>query len=296
MATGNPIIHHKFTADPTALVHSGTIYLYTGHDEAPPGREEYIMHEWLCFSSKNMTDWQEHSSPLRATDFKWAKGDAYASKVIFHNNRFYWFVSVSHATIPGKALGVAISESPTGPFIDAIGSALINQQMIPDAGLELVNLDPTVLIDDDNEAHLIWGNSKCYYTKLSADLLTIKEPIRTLSLPSFTEGSNLHAHNRWYYLSYGSGFHEKVAYAMSRDPEGPWEYKGILNEIPGNCQTNRPAIVDFKGKSYFFYHNGALPNGGSHRRSVCLDYLHYNADDTIKRIIMTSEGLESPQI
>jgi beta-xylosidase len=287
MPTANPIIRHKFTADPTVIVHKDTVYLYTGHDEPPSGIDDYYMQDWLCFSSKDLTDWQEHPSPLKATDFNWAKGDAYASKVIFHYNKFYCFVSVSHATIPGKAIGVAASDHPTGPFTDAIGSALITQDMIPDPQLPLVNLDPTVLIDNNNQAHLIWGNTKCYYTKLAANLLQIRGPISTLDLPSFTEGSNLHAHSGWHYLSYGYGFPEKVAYAMSRSPEGPWEYKGILNEIPDNCQTNRPAIIDFKGKSYFFYHNGALPNGGSHRRSVCLDHLHYNPDGTIKPIVMT---------
>jgi beta-xylosidase len=287
MPTGNPIIRHKFTADPTAIVHKDTVYLYTGHDEPPPGIDDYRMHEWLCFSSRDLNSWQEHPSPLKATDFSWAIGDAYASKVIFYNNKCYWFASVSHATIPGKAIGVAVSDDPTGPFADAIGSALITQDIIPDTELELVNLDPTVLIDDNKQAHLIWGNAKCYYTKLSASLLQLDGPIRTLSLPSFTEGANLHTHNGWYYLSYGYDFPEKVAYAISRSPEGPWEFKGILNEIPANCQTNRPAVIDYRGKSWFFYHNGALPNGGSHRRSVCLDELHYNPDDTIKPIVMT---------
>jgi hypothetical protein len=82
-----------------------------------------------------------------------------------------------------------------------------------------------------------------------------------------------------------------VAYAMSKSIHGPWIFKGILNEIAGNCQTNRPAILDFKGQSDFFYHNGALKEGGSHRRSVCIDRLYYNDDDTIKRVIMTSEGV-----
>jgi hypothetical protein len=86
---------------------------------------------------------------------------------------------------------------------------------------------------------------------------------------------------------------EKVAYAMSRNINGPWEFKGILNEIAGNCDTKRPVILDFKGKSYFIYHNGALKNGGSHRRSVCIEYLYYNGDGTIKRVVMTSEGVNA---
>src|SRR5882724_2632077 len=170
---GNPIIQHKFTADPTVLVHDDTVYLYTGHDEAPFPTEDYVMNDWLCFSSKDLRHWQEHPSPLKATSFAWASGDAYASKVIHHNSRFYWFVSVSHATIKGKAIGVAVSDSPAGPLSDAIGAALITQDMIPDPHLEKVNLDPTVLIDDHATPHLIWGNSKCYHVKLKGNLLEL---------------------------------------------------------------------------------------------------------------------------
>jgi hypothetical protein len=84
---GNPIITHKFSCDPTALVFDDTVYLYTGHDEAPVGTEEYVMKDWLCFSSSDMEHWREHPSPLKAVDFKWAKGDAYASKVIERNGK-----------------------------------------------------------------------------------------------------------------------------------------------------------------------------------------------------------------
>jgi hypothetical protein len=79
---------------------------------------------------------------------------------------------------------------------------------------------------------------------------------------------------------------------MSRSINGPWEYKGILNEIAGNSNTNHQAITEFKGQWYFIYHNGAIPTqGGSFRRSVCIDRLYYNEDNTIKRIQMTSEGV-----
>ena len=109
-----------------------------------------------------------------------------------------------------------------------------------------------------------------------------------ISVPGFVEGAHVHKRDRWYYLSYGFEFPEKVAYAMSRSIDGPWEFKGILNELAGNCQTNRPCIVDFKRTSYFIYHNGGLPDGGSHRRSVCIDRLYYNADGSMKRVIMTT--------
>jgi len=78
---------------------------------------------------------------------------------------------------------------------------------------------------------------------------------------------------------------------MSRDIDGPWEFKGILNDAAENCETNRAAIIDFKGKSYLICHNGALPTGGSHRRSICIDELHYNSNGTIRRVAMTTAGV-----
>jgi beta-xylosidase len=288
----NPVIRHKYTADPTALVHNDTIYMYTGHDEAPVGTEAYIMNEWLCFSSTNLAEWKEHAVPLKATDFSWASGNAYASKVIAHNGKFYWYVAVAHASIKGSAIGVAEAAHPAGPFKDARGSALVTLDMLPSDIHEKANLDPTVLIDNNGHAYIFWGNGKCFYAKLKPNLTELDGPINnTLDLPGFEEGAHLHTRNGWYYLSYGYQMPEKVAYAMSRSIEGPWEFKGILNELAGNCETNRPAILDFKDRSYFIYHNGGLKNGGSHRRSVCIDYLYYNPDGTMKRVIMTSEGV-----
>lgn len=290
---GNPVIRHIYTADPAAIAYNGTVYMYTGHDEPPDGIEDYVMKNWLCFSSKDMVHWKEHPVPLRASDFGWAKGDAYASQVVHRKATFYWYVAVSHATIPGKAIGVAVADSPAGPFRDAIGKALITNETIGVPGENKINLDPTVLIDDDGQAYLFWGNSLCYYVKLKENMIELDGPVQKIDLPKFTEGAWIYKRQGWYYLLYGYDFPEKVAYAISRHIDGPWEFKGIINEIAGNCKTNSPAILDFKGNTYFIYHNGGLKEGGSHRRSVCIDYMYFNDDGTIKKIVMTSEGVQA---
>jgi beta-xylosidase len=292
--TGNPIIKNKYTADPGAFVYKDSVYLYTGHDEAAPGKEGYVMHEWLCFSSGNMVDWKEHSVPLMVKDFTWAKDDAWASQVIERNGKFYWYVATEHATIPGKAIGVAVSDKPTGPFKDARGSALITNDMTStESKMMWDDIDPSVIIDSDGQAYLFWGNRKCYYAKLKPNMTEIDGEIKTVELPDYTEAPWIHKQNGWYYLSYASSFPEKISYAMSRSVNGPWKYKGILNEVAGNSNTNHQAIINFKGKNYFIYHNGSLPtDGGSFRRSVCIDYLYYNSDGSIKRIVMTSEGVK----
>ncbi len=289
----NPIIKDKYTADPAALVYNDKVYLYTGHDEAPNDFNFYKMNEWLVYSSSDMVRWKSHPVPLKVTDFAWAKADAWAGQVIERNGKFYWYVAISHATIPGKSIGVAVSDSPIGPFKDVLGKAIITNEMTTETKIDWDDIDPSVIIDDDGQGYLFWGNTVCHYAKLKENMIELEGPIQTINLPNYTEAPWIHKHKDWYYLSYASEFPEKIVYAMSKSVNGPWEYKGILNELAGNSNTNHQAIIDFKGIPYFIYHTGGIqPNGGSFRRSVCIDKLYYNEDGTMKRIIMTSEGIQ----
>lgn len=288
----NPLFPDVLTADPAALVVKDKVYLYTGHDVAKDNTKFYEMHDWLVFSSSDMVNWEAHGPRMKVSDFKWAKGDAWASQIIERKGKYYWYVAVRHNdTKPGFAIGVAVGDSPLGPFKDALGKALITNDMTTDTPNDWDDIDPSVFIDDDGQAYLFWGNSKPRYAKLKKNMVELDGPITPINIPNFTEALWIHKHGDWYYLSYATGFPEKIAYAMSKSVAGPWEYKGILNELAGNSNTNHQAIIDFKGKSYFIYHNGGVqPDGGSFRRSVCIDDLYYNADGTIKRIVMTSEG------
>lgn len=293
VASGNPIIDYKYTADPAAMVYRDNVYLYAGHDECPVPKEHYQLNEWLVFSSPDMKTWTEHAVPLKASDFTWAKGEAWASQVIERDGTFYWYVTVEHRN-GGKSIGVATSDSPLGPFKDACGSALITNEMTDQTPKKMWDdIDPTVWVDHDGEAYLIWGNSQCYYARLKRNMIELDGPIHRIDLPEFTEAPWIHKRGDWYYLSYATQFPEKIAYAMSRSIEGPWEYKGILNELAGNCNTNHQAIIEFKGDWYFIYHNGGINTvGGSFRRSVCIDRLYYNDDGTLRRVQMTTEGVE----
>lgn len=289
----NPIITDKYTADAAALVYNDKVYLYAGHDQAPDNVEGYRMHEWLVYTSEDMVNWQEHPVPLKPTDFVWASGSAWASQVIERNGKFYFYATVEHGSIHGKAIGVAVADNPLGPFKDALGKALITNDMTTETNISWDDIDPTVWIDDDGQAYLYWGNTVCHYVKLKENMLEFDGPIETVELPNYTEAPWIHKKGDWYYLSYAYQFPEKIAYAMSKSVTGPWEFKGILNEVAGNSNTNHQAIIEFKGKDYFIYHNGSIPtHGGSFRRSVCIDRLYYNADGTMKRVIMTSEGIQ----
>ncbi|WP_258104238.1 family 43 glycosylhydrolase [Marinoscillum sp. MHG1-6] len=290
VSSGNPIIRHKYTADPAALVHDGVFYIYSGQDIGDGSY--YNMPNWCVFSSEDMETWYEHPVPLKANTFNWTKDNSsWASQVIERDGKFYWYVSAEHASGSGKAIGVAVSDSPTGPFEDARGSAIITNDMTTRwTGISWDDIDPTVWIDDDGQAYLFWGNTQCYYAKLKDNMIELDGDIIAVDLPNFTEAPWIHKNGDWYYLSYAYQWPEKTAYARSKSIEGPWEFGGILNELAGNSNTNHQAIVKYKGDWYFVYHNGGI--GGSYLRSVCIDYLYHNPDGTIKRIQMTSEGVE----
>jgi len=167
IVAGNPVIKNKYTAYPGAFVYKDSAYLYTGHDEAPAGKEGYVMHEWLCFSSADMVHWKEHPAPLTVKDFGWAKDDAWASQVIERNEKFYWYVSTEHATVPGKAIGVSVANNPIEPFKDLLGKALVTNDITsPGSKLMWDDIDPFIIIDKDGQAYLFWGNHKYYYAKL----------------------------------------------------------------------------------------------------------------------------------
>jgi hypothetical protein len=286
---GNPIIKHKFTADPAAFVENDTLWLFTGHD-FEGGQKGYKLKDWLLFSTTDLKNWTEYPVPLKIEDFKWDKtNDAYAGQAIKRNGKYYWYISTN-----GSGIGVAVADKPQGPYKDAIGKPLLTNADCFASTHSWTCIDPAVFIDDDGQAWLFWGNGVCYYAKLKENMIEIDGSIKKIDFEGlqFTEAPWVHKYEGNYYLSYASGFPEKIAYAMAKNIEGPYEYKGILNEIAGNSNTNHQTILDFKGKSYFIYHNGAIQtNGSSYSRSVCIDQLGYNNDGTIKRVVMTTEGV-----
>ncbi|WP_207431378.1 glycoside hydrolase family 43 protein [Sabulibacter ruber] len=297
----NPIIQTIYTADPAPLVHRDRVYLYTGHDEDTA--TYFRMNDWRVYSSADMVNWTDHGSPLSFETFKWASGDAWASHCISRNGKFYWYVTATDKTLKRPVIGVAVSDSPTGPFKDAIGKPLITNQW--------GDIDPTAFIDEDGQAYLYWGNPKLWYVKLNQDMVSYDQKVGVVEVPltkesfavrpnntqrttSYEEGPWLDKRGSLYYLLYAAGgVPEHLAYSTSTSPTGPWVYRDTIMTVikKGGAFTNHPGLVDFKGKSYLFYHNGALPNGGGFRRSVAVEEFSFNPDGTIPRILPTKEGV-----
>ncbi|MBN2683738.1 MAG: glycoside hydrolase family 43 protein [Pontiellaceae bacterium] len=300
----NPIITEVFTADPAPLVYKDKVYLYVGQDSGDGSR--YHIPRWRVFSTSDMVTWKDEGSPLKPTDFEWSSGEAWAGHVVEKDGKFYWYTTSEHKS-RGKAIGVAVSDSPTGPFKDARGSALVTAGMTTDNdnhGWE--DIDPAVFTDDDGVSYLYWGNRFCYWAKLKDNMTELDGEIHQVpaeQLVRFTEAPWVHKRGDLYYLSYASGFPEKIAYSVSKSVTGPWKPVGLVAEGAQNSNTIHQGIIHFKGKDYFFYHSGMIQydqgagqghnGGGSFLRSVCIDYLYYNDDGMMKRVIQTSEGVDA---
>ncbi|RYD67707.1 MAG: glycoside hydrolase [Sphingomonadales bacterium] len=299
----NPIIRDKFTADPAPLVVGDRLYLYAGHDQAQRD-EMFNMQEWLVYSTRDMLHWTDHGPIMKVSDFKWAKKDAWASQAIQRNGKFWFYAAVEHDdTHPGKAIAVAVSDSPTGPFVDAKGSALVTNQMTPKGTHSWEDIDPTVFADDDGTVWIAWGNRQAYIAKLKPNMIEIDGPITEITPPHFEEGPWLHKRGDLYYLTYASldrATHrdERVSYSTAPSIKGPWTYRGELTDSGKYSFTIHPGIAQFKGNWYLFLHNAALTvgdqNGSIGRRAITVEHLRYNADGTMQRVIQTDAGVTAP--
>lgn len=286
-STGNPIIRDKHTADPAVLVENDTLWLFAGHD-MEGNQSGYVMKDWLLYSTTDMKHWTEHPSPLRIDDFPWATSkQAYAGHVAKgKDGKYYWYVSTNWCGI-----GVAVSDKITGPYHDALGKPLLTNDDCFASKHSWACIDPAILIDDDGTPYIIWGNQQCYYAKLKDNMTEIDGEIHQIDVPRFTEAPWLHKYNGKYYLTYASEWPEKIAYAVSDHIGGPYTPMGIISEIAGNSNTTHPAIVEYKGKWYFFSHNGGLNDGTSYSRSIIAEPMSYDSEGRINFIPPSAKGV-----
>ena len=301
----NPFVQTWCTSDPAPMVHNGRMYVYTGHDE--DNADFFWMQEWRVYSTDDMVNWLDHGSPLALESFSWADDRAWASQCVERDGKFYWYICAHSKISKGMAIGVAVSDTPTGPFRDAIGKPLFENGSWD-------HIDPTVLIDDDGQAWLMWGNPQCYYLKLNRDMISYSGELGLLDMTeeafggpimskrekgkkykdSYVEGPWLTKRNGTYQLLYAAGgVPEHIAYSTASSPTGPWKYAGEIMPLSDTKSfTNHCGVADYKGHSYFFYHTGKLPNGGGFGRSVAVEEFKYNADGSFPTILPTDEGVK----
>lgn len=294
----NPIIQTNYTADPAPMVYNDKLYLYTSHDEDES--TWFTMDDWRLYTTEDMVNWTDHGAILAYDDFEWAGRNAWAPQAIERDDKFYMYVPITSRE--GKnGIGVAVADSPYGPFIDPLGKPLISNSQD--------DIDPSVFIDDDGQAYLFWGNPVPYYVKLNEDMISYAGEITQIPNTveafgkregeedqrrptTYEEGPWLYKRNTTYYMFFAAGpLPEHIGYSTSKNVTGPYEYRGKVMPQEGGAFTNHPGIVDFKGNTYFFYHNAALPGGSGFTRSVAVEKAVFNEDGSIDQMKMTN-GIE----
>ncbi len=153
-AAGNPFVTDVYTADPDAFVHGDRLYVDTDRDEAPLGAGDFLMREWRMYSTADTVNWTDHGALMTLADFPWANRNAWAAEVVERDGRFYWYVPVNKASTNSMSIGVAVGDSPLGPFRDALGRPLIDNTTPNHSAFDI---DPTVLLDD-GQAYIYWGS------------------------------------------------------------------------------------------------------------------------------------------
>ena len=294
----NPIIQTSYTADPAPMVWNDTLYVYTSHDLE--GSTWFTMPDWRCYATTDMVNYTDLGPVMSATDFTWGEvNTAWAAQCIERNGKFYLYVTVTRAAGGGRCIGVAVADNPAGPFVDALGKPL--------CGPNWDYIDPTVFIDDDGQAYLYFGNPQLYFVKLNEDMISYsgritKVPMTTEAFGTRPGGDERHQtlyeEGPWfckrsdtYYMLYAaSGVPENICYSTSSGPTGRYTFQGVIMPTEGGSFTNHCGVMDYKGHSYFFYHNGQLPGGGGFTRSVCVEEFTYGADGSIPTMHMTRQG------
>lgn len=294
----NPIIHDQFTADPTARVFNGRIYMFPSHDiisPTEPERKWFCMEDYHMFSSDNLTDWTDHGVILSQEQVPWGNPTGYsmwAPDCIEHNGKYYFYFPDGAKPQEGRrggfGVGVAIADNlPSGKFVP-------QEQQIKG----IMGIDPCVLQASDGNNYIFWGMGGLVGAKLGKDMMSIEgEPVR-YQFPGegLKEGPFAFEYNGNYYLTYPSVFKnggtEQLDYAMAKNPLGPYEYKGCFMKVHENgCWTNHHSIVKFKDQWYLFYHRNDYSPSFDKNRSACIDSLFFNADGTIREVIPTKRGV-----
>lgn len=291
---GNPIITNMYSADPSAHVFGDSLYIYPSHDEdRAMGFDMKDYHVYVTADLQHFEDKGVIFSPFEQTT--WAKTAAWAPDCVERNGKYYLYFPTDK-----KHIGVAVADRPEGPFKDALGHPLLSIDT-PGVICDRDFIDPCCFIDDDGQAYLFVGQNTCCCIKLNEDMISYDGEVHIIEgLVEFFEASWVHKYNGKYYLSYSNsaltGHQPEIVYAMSDNPLGPYDYKGSILG-PVSSGTNHHSIVKYGADWLLFYHTGDLgrqnwpdnPVMGAFHRSVCVDYLYYNEDGTIKPVIPTRD-------
>ncbi len=301
----NPVIKGLYSADPTARVFNGKVYLFPSHDiisPVEPERKWFCMEDYHVFSSEDLVNWTDHGVILDQKNVPWGNPEGYsmwAPDCVEKDGKYYfYFPNASKGR--GFAVGVAVADRPEGPYVPE-----------PEPIKGINGIDPCVLQASDGNAYIFWGNGRCAKLKPNMKELADDNPKTTMKwgnrememigvnclegLPNRqAEGPFAFEKDGNFYLTYPyvKENTEVLAYAMSKNPMGPYEYKGIIMERSQNeCWTNHHSIVNYKGQWYLFYHHNDYSPNFDKNRSVRIDKISFLPDGTIEQVTPTLRGV-----
>lgn len=317
MADKKPIVTHVFTADPSAHVFNGKLYIYPSHDretdiQANDSGDQYDMNDYHVFSMEEVGDpVTDHGVVLKQEDVPWVSKQLWAPDAAFKNGKYYLYFPARDKEGIFR-IGVAEGDKPEGPF-----------KAEPEPIKGSFSIDPATFVDDDGQAYLyfggLWGGQlQCWkgnefikanlgpvepsegpalyakVAKLNDDMKTLASEVLDVVIQDdegkpiqaadhekrFFEAAWLHKYNGKYYFSYSTGDSHLLAYGISDSPLGPFIYGGTILE-PVLGWTTHHSIAEFKGKWYLFYHDTSI-SGQNHLRCVKIREIVYDAAGKIQ--------------
>ena len=320
--SGNPIFPGWY-ADPEGIIFDDEYWVYptySDHYEYPDTstalsesqleviknaiNKQYLIQTFFnAFSSKDLIDWKKHPHVLDIKDVEWASYSLWAPSIIRANNKYYLFFSgndIQSNDEPG-GIGVAVSDSPAGPFVDALGKPLINE-----FHNDAQPIDQFVFKDDDGQIYMYYGGWRhCNVVKLSNDLLSLElfedgEQFKEITPDDYVEGPFVLKRNNKYYLMWSEGGwggpDYRVAYAIGVSPVGPFKRIGTIlqqdSTIAQGAGHHSVISIPETDEHYIVYHRRPLNTDHPHHRETCIDKLTFDQDGYINPVKMTFEGVE----
>ncbi|HEX2959738.1 MAG TPA: glycoside hydrolase family 43 protein [Chitinispirillaceae bacterium] len=290
----NPIITHRYLADPNGFVYNNRLYAICSNDD--DNTNGYTMKGSVLISTRDMINWTDHGVVYYAPkDARWST-TAYAPSAVVRNGKVYYYIPNS-----GSAIGVFVADRPEGPLKDTLGKALITGNHCDGVAW---CFDPGVFVDDDEQAYLVYGGGSnntspfgqnIRMVKLNNDMISLSgSPIR-LQLQNSFEGPFIHKYQGRYYLQYPMSPNSNIGLSMSSNPTSGWAYKGSILDNPtlngrniNGGNNSHTSTIEYNGHWYMLYHDRRLSNGATYKRNVSIEKMSYNSDGSIQKVVVTT--------
>ncbi len=292
-SAGNPLVDGKGLADPHGLVYDGRVYLFATHDFSPANKK-FVMKDWWVWSSADLVNWSLTSTLQPEDTFLHRPfNDCWATFGVRRNNKFYWYFSAGR-----NAIGVAVADTPAGPWRDPLGKPLIAEGQTPTQ-----QRDPDILMDEDGQAYMIYGTFDYFIVRLNGDMISLAETPRPVAFDRrfgpYGEGKtddkpSLHKHHGLYYLSWSS------FYATSPNLYGPYTYKGsVIDPAQVSPDFAKQQLVrdrhgnffEFNNQCYYTCNDQSQPGHTNYFRDAIMSYVHYRANGDIAPVRIDRIGV-----